>query len=149
MTRHVILGTACVAVLAGCVDAPALVVGTSATPRANPAAQTPCFPSEPDGAVTYSRISPAAYVGFQRYAFYTDATFCRYTVGVVRPFEFAGRYSRNDSLIVLDFDAWNTAGRWDAEATLRGDSLIVRYNSTMDLAGFESAIYLRDAGEAP
>jgi len=60
-------------------------------------------------------------------------------------FEYAGKYSRADSLITFSFNDSNTAGPWEATGTLRGDSLSVRYNIVMGMADFVDGVYVRSA----
>lgn len=79
-----------------------------------------------------------------RYVLYDDRTFAlQYASARWGVFEYLGVYVEENSVITFDWDGWSTAGAWGATASLRGDSLFVRYNIIMQLTDFEDGLYLR------
>jgi hypothetical protein len=109
---------------------------------------------------TYPRVSPWTYHGTSRFVLREDGRFtlefrnvrdrATWSVGDVT---YGGTYSATESGIRLDFEA---SPSWQATATLRGDSLIVRYNLAMHGASlpayidFEDGVYLQPGdGEPP
>lgn len=81
-----------------------------------------------------------------RFVLYGDGTFALQFADSRDFFEYLGRYTRADSVVTFDWDAWSTAGAWGATATLRGDSLVVRYNVIMRLTDFIDGTYVRSPG---
>ena len=53
---------------------------------------------------------------------------------------YVGTYQRDGDHISFRFSG---DGRWEADGTLGGDSLTVRYNFIMEMSDFENAIYKR------
>ncbi len=79
-----------------------------------------------------------------RYVFYDDGTFgLQFSSVRWGFFEYPGRFIRADSLIMFDFGGRSTAGPWDASGTVRGDSLMVRYNELMLHSDFADGWYVR------
>lgn len=102
------------------------------------------FPSVPESAVAFDRVSfstsgaPSRYVldtvnaGFELQALWSSGIAVH-----------TGTYTRENSVIDFDFDAWSAAGPWEATGTLENDSLHVSYNAVMILTDFESGTYVR------
>jgi hypothetical protein len=79
-----------------------------------------------------------------RYVFEENGTFVlEFYEGAIKRFGYTGRYTHADSLITFDWDSWSVAGPWRATATLRGDNLVVRYNTIMMLTDFVDGTYVR------
>ena len=74
-----------------------------------------------------------------QYLLYGDGTFSL-TYHTNPTAWYNGTYARKDSEIVFTFD--NRTAPWSAVGTLRGDSLLVRYNESMAGSSFESGAYL-------
>lgn len=136
-----IVGLTLAAVLSACGESRLPV-----EPRTSPPAPPTTVAPGPALAGTYDRISASSSGGPSRYVLRADSTFVLQYLGG-RPFEYAGKYSRADSLITFSFDASNIEGRWSAEATLRGAYLTVRYNWFMTQSDFDDGVYLRSADE--
>lgn len=110
----------------------------------------PPFPAVPNGTVVYEGPEDLydfilSYHGSKlptRYLFFADSTFqlqfASYRFGI---FQYAGRYSRSDSVFTFTWEGWSTAGPWGASATLRGDTLDVRYNDIMNHSDFVDGRY--------
>jgi hypothetical protein len=98
------------------------------------------FRTVPRPSGVYARISPSTFClageSCESYILYPDNTFTlRYSRAA-----YSGTFSPQDSVILLSFredPGWNAAG------TLRGDSLVVVYNSRMMFSDFEDGVYLR------
>ena len=58
-------------------------------------------------------------------------------------FEYRGTYKESNGAITFDWEGWSTAGAWGATASLRGDTLDVKYNVVMQLSDFVDGIYIR------
>jgi len=58
-------------------------------------------------------------------------------------FTYAGHYTRSDSILTFDFDVWSSGQAWEAGGTIRGDTLVVTYNSAIGLPAFEDGVYVR------
>ena len=103
------------------------------------------FRVRPRLAAVYDRLSPlntCSQAVCELLVFYADHSFgLRYGSGG----EFPGTYSRNGSLIALVFKE----ERWQATATVRGDSLIVKYNDLASLSDFEDGTFRLTQGEPP
>lgn len=138
---------AVLAILAACDE---VVVSPTADPEPVPADTTQPhplsfeYPPVSEDASVYDRVSASMIPGTSRYVLSADGTF---GLQYLRPdwgfFEYAGRYSRADSVIAFDFNAWNLAGPWHAVGTFHGDSLVVEYNIVMMFADFEDGVYVR------
>lgn len=117
-------------------------------PVTPPAPWTPSFPTVPSGAVVYDRVSSSSLTGRQRFVLFANGAFSLQFVrenGAVpsaSSFEYAGRFSRADSVVKFEFAASNTAGAWTATAVVHGDSLSVEFNVVMQLADFEDGLYV-------
>ncbi len=55
---------------------------------------------------------------------------------------YRGEYKDTDGDVMFDWEGSSTAGPWAATGTLKGDSLIVRYNTVMQFTDFEDAVYV-------
>lgn len=100
------------------------------------------FRTVPRTTAVFTSLTPSscpAGAGCEDYVFYADTTFTLRSPG----FAFPGTFSRQDSVIQLRFSA---TGGWQATATLRGDSLAVKYNAHMSLSDFEDRVFVRKAG---
>ncbi len=93
----------------------------------------------------YERSGEHSYpVGLRsRYVFYDNEAFglqyLRAGSGWSRLYEYAGTRSQADSVITFSFHG---DSRWFATGTMRGDTLIVQYNTVMMLSDFEDGVYL-------
>ncbi len=125
-----------------------LVAPSRPSPPVPPPARTGAFPSVSGSVfdrVTYSFIAASS----SRYVFHDDTTFAlQYVTPTFGFFEYKGQYSRADSVLTFDFDGWSVLGPWRAQGTLRGDTLIVRYNEVMILNDFEDGQYVRASSSA-
>jgi hypothetical protein len=97
--------------------------------------------------VRYQRVSPARY-GSDAYVLSlgADSAFVIVFADGSRHGGWSGRYARTDSVIFFRYNAWSTAGALDARGTLRGDTLLVQYNTVMQLTDFEDGVYVRAPG---
>jgi hypothetical protein len=137
----VIIGAALIAVLTGlaaCDDA--VLQPTPTLPRHPPGQPPTDFPAVPDSAFVFLRVSPSFVPGSSRYVLANDTAFSLQYLTTERFFEYRGRYSRAAATLTFHFN--DSAGAWEATGTLRGDSLIVRYNLLMLLADFEDGVYV-------
>jgi Tol biopolymer transport system component len=110
------------------------------------------FPLVDRAAMIYNRQTPHSHPSgaLSRYVLYQDSRFgLQYISSRGGFFEYPGRYSRVDSVITFDFDAWNLAGAWQATGTLRGELLSIEYNIVMILSDFEDGVYVRGPVRAP
>ena len=55
---------------------------------------------------------------------------------------YRGGYEDAHGVITFEWEGWSTAGPWGATGTLKGDSLTVQYNETMQHTDFEAALYV-------
>jgi Tol biopolymer transport system component len=97
--------------------------------------------------VSYQRVSPSLFPGKSQYFLSPNGQFgvefLRTDLPASQSFYwYMGGYSRVDSLLRFDFDSSSSAGPWTATAVLHGDSLRVRYSSSMALAHFDDGIYV-------
>lgn len=109
---------------------------------------------------TYPRVSPWTYHGTSRFVLREDGRFTLEFRNVrdratwrYEDMTYGGTYFATESGIRLDFEA---SPSWQATATLRGDSLIVRYDPAMHseplpaYIDFEDGVYLQPGdGESP
>ena len=104
------------------------------------------FPPVPASALTYDRVPADCHprCALSRYVLQEDGTFALQYVKDFF-FEYTGRYSRVNAAIAFAFDA--NSGAWQATGTIHGDSLVVAYNTNMQLSGFEDGLYVRTPGE--
>jgi len=137
--------TAVCVTLTGCRESRLPLEPTVTVPGGPVAPPTaPGFPPVTGPAAIYPRITPSSFPGESRYVLYEDSTFALQYLRADRGgFEYRGRYSRADPVIVFDFNDSNLAGPWQALGAVRGDSLVVRYNDVMSLADFEDGVYVR------
>jgi hypothetical protein len=98
------------------------------------------FHTLPRAMGVYARSMPSGTCGScERYLFYPDSSFAlRYSANN----EFRGRFATQDSVISLTFEVPS----WTASATLRGDSLVVRYSPVMGLSDFEDGVFVLERG---
>jgi len=86
----------------------------------------------------YSRVQGPSgcdiNTGCERYLLYPDSTFALQYPRA----RYEGTYVRRDSVLTLAF----AQGSWAAAGTIRGDSLIVRYNANASLSDFEDGTFL-------
>jgi hypothetical protein len=92
-------------------------------------------------ALVYERVgehdAPAG--AHSRYVLFDDETFRLYFVTAERGFfEYAGRYTRTDSILTFSFDD----GSWQATGTAHEDMLLVVYNFSANMNGFEDGVYI-------
>ena len=151
-----------VAAATACLDiggpaAPELYPVTPSNPVTPPPVQPPVqqggpppFPAVPNGTVIYAGPDDLydifrSYHGSKvpsRYLFFAHSTFqlqfASYRFGV---FQYPGRYSRKDSLFYFTWEGWSIPGDWGGGATLRGDTLDVRYNDSMKWNDFFDGRY--------
>jgi hypothetical protein len=72
-----------------------------------------------------------------RFHLYDNGAFeLRYPGGSYR-----GGYAEVDGVVSFSWEGWSAAGAWEAEGTVRGEFLEVRYNVIMRLTDFEDAVY--------
>jgi len=121
----------------------------SPLPQPVPQNPPPPFPAVPNTAVIYQGPeslydSYAWYHGSRvptRYVFFADSSFqlqfASYRFGI---FQYAGRYSRTESVVTFTWEG--SGGSWETSATLRGDTLDVRYNETMIHSDFVEGRYI-------
>ena len=84
-----------------------------------------------------------------RYVLYEDSTLAlEFLSGRFGYFTYLGRYRRTGDSLSLAFNGWSIVGSWEAVASLRADSLDVRYNMVMWLSDFVDGVYVRDPGRA-
>jgi hypothetical protein len=97
--------------------------------------------------VRFQRVSPARY-GSDAYVLSlgADSAFVVVFADGSSSGGWSGRYERADSVIVFHYNAWSAAGELGARGTLRGDTLLVRYNDIMQLTDFEDGVYVRAPG---
>jgi hypothetical protein len=95
----------------------------------------------------YQRVSPARY-GSDAYVLSlgADSAFVIVFADASSSGEWSGRYARTDSVLVFHYNAWSAAGELGARGTLRGDTLLLRYNLVMQLTDFEDGVYVRSRG---
>jgi hypothetical protein len=116
------------------------------TPRFSPPGE---FPPVARPATIYNRQTPHSHPSgaLSRYVLYEDGAFgLQYGNPMWGFHEYPGRYSRADSVITFNFDGWNSAGPWQADGVVHGDSLFVRYNDVMLWSDFEDGVYVRSSG---
>ena len=79
-----------------------------------------------------------------RYVLYDDGTFGLQFASLRYPFfEYTGRYLSSASEFNFDFDG---GSGWYATGSLRGDSLIVKYNLEASMSDFADGVYVRSPG---
>lgn len=133
--------------LTACVDSTASSPATATQPTAkpNPQPAPPPPPTINGPSALYRRTTPATY-GSDAYALSlgADSAFVIIFPQGDRYWGWAGRYERADSVVVFHYNAWSAAGDLSARATIRGDTLLLRYNSIMQMTDFEDGVYVRD-----
>ncbi len=81
-----------------------------------------------------------------RFILYGDGTFAlQFSSQNYPSFQYLGRYVAEDSMHSLTFNADNC--KWTATATLRSDSLTVRYNTAASMDDFVDGVYVRSSGQ--
>jgi hypothetical protein len=95
----------------------------------------------------YERAMPHSFPAgaHSRYLFFENAGrfVLQYQNPVWGTHDYPGRFIRSGDTIDFHFEGWSVAGPWEATGTLRGDSLIVSYNSVMSWSDFEDGAYVR------
>ena len=100
----------------------------------------PTFPATTGPATIYvEQGSLYGLDGLTRFVLYENGAFALQFKGSL-PLEFAGRYTRVDSLVTFE---WKGASAWGATGTMRGDELVVTYNAIMQLTDFVGGTYVR------
>jgi hypothetical protein len=109
----------------------------------------PWAPTITGPAVLYQRVSSARY-GSDAYllSLGPDSAFVIVLPGGGTHWAWSGTYGRADSVLVFRYNAWNAAGESSARGTLRGDTLLLRYNDIMQMTDWEDGVYVR-APRAP
>lgn len=92
----------------------------------------PPLPAGPPAAI-YERESAQQVPGSSRYVFYSGNLFVLQYAQV----EFPGKYSRNGNILALQF----SYGPWQAQGSLAGAELVVKYNDVMVGSDFEDGTY--------
>ena len=144
---------------AGGPDAPAPVLPVSPSnptpgptqPPNVPIGTPPPFPTVANASAVYQGPETLydSYIWYHgsrlhsRYLFFSDSTFllqyASYRYGI---FQYPGRFSRTDSVIAFFWQGASTAGPWGSVATLRGDTLDVRYGALMIHSDFVDGRYV-------
>ena len=94
------------------------------------------FPEIVDPAWIFYPTATTTVRGDDRYVLYHDGRFALQVV-FDGSFEYTGRYTKSDSLITLEFSP-----PWGAEAVIRGDTMVVRYNDVMQHSDFVDGVYV-------
>jgi hypothetical protein len=156
----------------GCLDGtgpaePSVPLAPAAPPAAAPPAPEPmapppappAFPAPPDfpplsrAGIIYrapDSVYPFELFGnvhgssiASRYVLYDDDKFGLQFASANYPFvELTGHYSGVDSVLTFTLDGDNNFD-WGATGTLRGDSLIVKYNLDASMSDFMDGVYVR------
>ena len=144
----------------GCADsappsAPLLLPSNEpAAPQAppGPPAAAPAFPAlqrkgeiytGPDDLYDFAIATHGGHLA-SRFILYEDGTFgLQFSSVAWGFFEYTGRFTRDGSRIVFDFDMGSTSGQTMAIGTLDGDYLGVAYNLDMSLSDFVDGVYVR------
>jgi hypothetical protein len=132
---------------AGCFDAvPSRSTGLPDAPITPPTLPQPA-PTITGPAVLYQRISDSSY-GSDAYllSLGSDSAFVIVFPGGATYGGWSGRYHRADGDSVLLFTYKGSSG--SALGTLRGDTLLLKYDDVMWLTDFESGVYVK-AGVTP
>lgn len=121
-------------------------VGTPANPPGNAPAPQPPPLARPRISEIYERMPSTQQES--RYVLYEDKTFALqfFGGGDNSNFEYQGRYSRSELLIMFSFYEGNIIGPWEGSGTLRADSLSIKYNPAMSAADFVDGVYVRRPG---
>lgn len=105
------------------------------------------FRTVPRQVASYERLSPSMGCNqavCEVLVFYADNSFgLRYQIAGVP--EYPGTFARNGAVIELIFKQET----WRAAATIRGDSLFVKYNDYASLSDFEDGTFRLTQGEQP
>jgi hypothetical protein len=112
-----------------------------------PPPPVPPAPTITGPAVLYERASPSAFGMIDAYLLSSgaDSAFAIIFPGGTSHWGWSGRYAREDSVLVFHYNAWSAAGELAARGTIRGDSLVLRYNAVMQMTDFEDGVYVRAA----
>lgn len=110
-----------------------------------PPPSPPQAPSIPEPTVRYERVTPLSYGASDAYllSLSADSTFAIIFPNGRTFAAWSGRYSRSDSVLTFRYVAWSAAGELLARGTIRGDTLLLRYNTIMQLTDFEDGDYVR------
>ncbi len=116
---------------------------TPTSPVPTPVAPVPAS-SDSGHAVLYQRIAPMSYGMTDAYRLSeADSTFVIVFNGSATYDGWAGKYQRTDSLLVFHYKATNIQGELSATGIVRGDTLVLSYNSIMHGDDFEDGKYVR------
>ena len=95
--------------------------------------------------VRYQRVSPG-YPDTYVLSLGADRAFVIVSADGSVSGAWSGRYARADSVLVFHYNASRVAGEYAAHGTLRGDTLLLRYNFAMNMTDFEDGVYVRVPG---
>jgi hypothetical protein len=141
------------AFVAGCTD---VTRPAPKPPRVAVAPITPALPPPPPNSPAdarrhltgrlYQRVSPLSYGTSDAYWLSSsggNGTFQMILPDGLSLWPWTGRYTRADSVLVFRYNAWSAAGELTARGIVRGDTLLLEYNTIMMLMGFEDGVYVR------
>ncbi|MES2524497.1 MAG: hypothetical protein V4617_17490 [Gemmatimonadota bacterium] len=94
--------------------------------------------------VLYQRVSPSSY-GSDAYLLSTgpDSAFVIVFPGGISHHAWSGQYSGGDSVLHFRYNAWSGGGTLGATGFLHGDTLLLKYNTIMQMTDFEDGVYVR------
>lgn len=132
---------------AGCLDTAPSSPATASQPVAkiNPPPPPPTLPTITAPSALFRRITPASY-GSDSYllSLAADSAFILIFPNGEMYGAWSGRYERADSVLIFHFQGPSPAGELTARGTLRGDTLLLRYDELMQMTDFEDGVYVRD-----
>jgi hypothetical protein len=99
----------------------------------------------PSGSTRYDFSGPLtygvrSYTTTSAYVINPAGTFALHYPGISATLAYIGAYQQDGDHIIFRFSG---GGGWEAEGTLDGDSLTIRYNLNMEMSDFENAAYKR------
>ena len=113
------------------------------SPVPTPVAPVPAS-SDSGHAVLYQRVARMSSGMTDAYRLSeADSTFVIVFNGSATYDGWAGKYQRTDSLLVFHYKATNIQGELAATGILRGDTLVLSYNTIMHDTDFEDGKYVR------
>lgn len=124
--------------------------GTSPPPAGSrPSAPSPApsidwskFPI-PEGTIAYYEEVPAQVSPQGRYVFYSDSLFSlQYLHASGSLVQYRGKYVRLSDTAIHFLFAWSS-GNAEADGTLSGETLTVKYNEVLQWEGFENGVFIR------
>ena len=116
-------------------------VDTPLPPSSQPT--VPAFPATTGPAAIYVEQNSLYPPYSTRFVLYENGAFALQFPSSGLPLEFAGAYTRTDSLVTFE---WRSSRAWGATGILRGDELVVRYNVLMQMTDFVDGTYVRSRG---